>query len=142
MTTAVTTREIDYRMPYSVGIRVPAWSDLLFIAGATSLPLYHRHPHVSSELQFPSEAGMQAKAALESIQEVVEGAGGSLADVVRLDVFITDMKYQEDIGDQLGTFFPGEKPPAMTLIAVRELVVPGLVVEINAIAALDHKARK
>jgi enamine deaminase RidA (YjgF/YER057c/UK114 family) len=66
----------------------------------------------------------------------LNGGGAELADVVRVDAFITDMAFQDEVARQLGAHFRGPRPPAMSLIAVRELVVPGLLVEINAIAAV------
>ena len=139
MNEAVVTREHGYRMPYSVGIRVPAGKDLLFVAGTTALPLYHDHPHVRADLEFPADPAEQTKQALAGIREVVEGAGGTTGDIVRLDVFITDMAVQDEVARELGRFFAGPCPPAMSLIAVRELVVPGLFVEINAVAALEAR---
>ena len=70
------------------------------------------------------------------MSEVLDGAGATLSDVVRLDAFITDMSFQDRVARQLGAAFGGSRPPAMSLIAVGELVVPGLKVEINAIAAV------
>ncbi len=137
MNEAIVTREHGYRMPYSVGVRVPAGRDLLFIAGTTALPLYHDHPHVHSDLKFSRDPGEQTKAALQSIREVLEGAGGTFADIVRLDTFVTDMAFQDEIAREIDQSFAGSCPPAMTLIAVRELVVPGLLVEINAVATLE-----
>lgn len=136
MIEAIVTQEHSYRMPYSVGVRVPAGHDLVFVAGLNALPLYHDHPHKLSELPFPEDPAEQTRVVLEAMAEVLAGAGGTLADVVRLDAFITDMAFQDQVARQLGAHFGGDRPPAMSLIAVRELVVPGLLVEINAIAAI------
>lgn len=136
MIEAIVTQEHNYRMPYSVGVRVPAGHDLVFVAGLNALPLYHDHPHKLDELQFPESPAEQTEVVLAAMGEVLAGAGGTLADVVRLDAFITDMAFQDQVARQLGAHFGGERPPAMSLIAVRELVVPGLLVEINAIAAI------
>jgi enamine deaminase RidA (YjgF/YER057c/UK114 family) len=133
---AIVTQEHNYRMPYSVGVRVPAGHELVFVAGLNALPLYHDHPHKLDELEFPEDPAEQTRIVLAAMAEVLAGAGGTLADVVRLDAFITDMAFQDQVARQLGAHFAGERPPAMSLIAVRELVVPGLLVEINAIAAV------
>jgi 2-iminobutanoate/2-iminopropanoate deaminase len=136
MIEAIVTQEHNYRMPYSVGVRVPAGHDLVFVAGLNALPLYHDHPHKLDELEFPEDPAEQTKVVLAAMGEVLAGSGGTLADVVRLDAFITDMSFQDKVARQLGSHFAGERPPAMSLIAVSELVVPGLLVEINAIAAI------
>lgn len=136
MIEAIVTREHHFRMPYSVGLRVPAGHDLVFVAGLNALPLYHDHPHRLEDLEFPEDPGEQTRIVLEAMGEVLGGAGATLHDVVRLDAFITDMSFQDQVARQLGAAFGGSRPPAMSLIAVRELVVPGLSVEINAIAAV------
>ncbi|HEX4011546.1 MAG TPA: Rid family hydrolase [Solirubrobacteraceae bacterium] len=136
MIEAIITREHSYRMPYSVGVRVPSGHDLVFVAGLNALPLYHEHPHDLDALEFPEDPAEQTDVVLEAMGEVLAGAGGTLADVVRLDAFITNMAFQDAVARSLGGHFAGDRPPAMSLIAVRELVVPGLLVEINAIAAI------
>ena len=57
MIEAIVTREHGYRMPYSVGVRVPAGHDLVFVAGLNALPLYHDHPHRLEDLEFPRIPG-------------------------------------------------------------------------------------
>lgn len=139
MIEAIVTQEHSYRMPYSVGVRVPAGHDLVFVAGLNALPLYHDHPHKLEELSFPEDPGAQTDIVLEAMTEVLAGAGGTLADVVRLDIFITDMAFQDQVARRLGAAFAGDRPPAMSLLALSELVVPGLLVEINAIAAVPAR---
>jgi enamine deaminase RidA (YjgF/YER057c/UK114 family) len=139
MIEAVVTQEHSYRMPYSVGLRVPAGHDLVFVAGLNALPLYHDHPHQPDQLNFPADPAEQTRTVLEAMAEVLEGAGATFADVVRLDIFITDMELQDQIVPHLGAAFGGDRPPAMSLLAVSDLVVAGLVVEINAIAAVKPR---
>lgn len=136
MIEAIVTRSHNYRMPYSVGVRVPAGSELIFVAGLNALPLYHDHPHVADDLAVPGDAAEQTRLALEGMREVLQAAGASLRDVVRLDIYVTDMANQNSVARELGSCFQGDCPPAMTLLAVSELVTPDLVVEINAIAAV------
>ena len=133
---AIVTKEHSYRMPYSVGVRVPANCDLVFVAGTSALPLYHDHPHVLDELSFPEDPAAQTRAALEGVAEVLSGVNAGLEDIVRLDVFIADMSVQDAVARTLGEHFPGESPPAMTLIGNAQLVVKGLQVEMNAVAAI------
>lgn len=139
MTEAIVTQEHPYYMPYSVGLRVPADHELLFIAGLNALPLYHDHPHKLEELEFPAQAGAQTRAIMEAMAEVLGGAGATLAEVVRLDIFVTDMALQGEVVREIGAVFGGSQPPAMSLLGIGELVVPGLLVEINGIAAIKPR---
>ena len=47
--------ETDFFMPYAPVVRAKASGDLLFISGATALPLFHQHPHEHDELDPPED---------------------------------------------------------------------------------------
>jgi len=77
--------------------------------------------------------------ALRNVQAAVEAAGGCLADVVSLRIYLVDYR-PEDAGavsKALRAFFPGEDPPASTWIGVSTLAVKDFLVEIEAIAHID-----
>ncbi|PRX92200.1 enamine deaminase RidA (YjgF/YER057c/UK114 family) [Paraburkholderia sp. BL6669N2] len=83
----------------------------------------------------PAE-GMQAQAqiAFECVKLVLEEAGASLADVVELTTFHTDLRGELEafttIKDQ---YFPS-RYPSWTAVGVTQLALPGLCVEIRAVA--------
>ena len=88
----------------------------------------------------------QFGAALANVARVVEEAGGSVADVGRLTIYVTDMgAYREslaEIGAEYRAVF-GKHFPAMALVAVTELVDPCAVVEIEATAVIaDEKGEQ
>ena len=78
----------------------------------------------------------QIALALDNLEAVLNTAGMGLADVVRLNVYATDvdeaMKHFDLIGSRFGPL--GAAPP-MTLLGVTRLAVPPLMVEIEATAA-------
>jgi enamine deaminase RidA (YjgF/YER057c/UK114 family) len=78
----------------------------------------------------------QTRLACEKLETVMREAGGSLADIVKLTVFITDMRWREGYGEVRAQFFRGE-PPASTLVQVVALADPDAVIEIEGIAVLD-----
>lgn len=85
--------------------------------------------------------GEQTRQALRNIQLAVGAAGGNLADVVSLRIYIVNYKPADDakpVGDALREFFPGEAPPASTWIGVSSLAVAEFLVEIEAIAAIER----
>jgi enamine deaminase RidA (YjgF/YER057c/UK114 family) len=57
-------------------------------------------------------------------------------DVVKVTVFVTDVRYREPYGEVRSEFF-GADPPASTLVQISNLAVPGALIEIEAIAAID-----
>ena len=97
----------------------------------------------------PGLAG-QFGAALARVKRVVEGAGGGggggapVADIGRLTIFVTDMDAyrgsRTEIGAEYRAVF-GKHFPAMSLVAVTELVDPRAVVEIEATAVITQAQR-
>jgi 2-iminobutanoate/2-iminopropanoate deaminase len=79
---------------------------------------------------------VQTRRSFEQLEAVMKEAGGSLRDIVKLTVFITDMRYREGYGEVRAELFPGDAP-ASTLIQCVALAQPGALIEIEAIAVLE-----
>jgi 2-iminobutanoate/2-iminopropanoate deaminase len=75
----------------------------------------------------------QAKAIFTKIRHLVEAAGGTMADVVTVTIFVTDIKNREKVWAARREVFTGNFP-CSTLVQVAALATPALKVEINAIA--------
>ncbi len=123
-------------MPYAPLVRVRPGGTLLFISGATALPLYHQHPHDHDKLDPPDDVRAQARLVMENLKKVLDSSGAAFSDIVRTDVFVTDMEEQDAIGDVMGEYFRGDFP-ASTLIEVSRLVDARLKLEVNAIAVVE-----
>jgi 2-iminobutanoate/2-iminopropanoate deaminase len=85
-----------------------------------------------------ADIGSQTKQALENVRTVVEAAGCTMRDVVRLQTFLTR---SEDIAgfmaarqDVFPGYFPDGTYPPNTLLVVSRLVRPELLVEVEAMA--------
>lgn len=78
----------------------------------------------------------QTVQALENIERALEETTGSLADVVRTRLYVTDIDDWERIGDAHGAFF-GDIRPATTMVEVNRLVDPEMLVEIEAVAIVS-----
>ena len=81
----------------------------------------------------PGDMQAQTRQALENIKTVLESAGSSMADVVKITVFMTDISLLRDTHQGRAEFFP-DPPPASTGIDISALAFPGLLIEIEAIA--------
>jgi predicted short-subunit dehydrogenase-like oxidoreductase (DUF2520 family)/enamine deaminase RidA (YjgF/YER057c/UK114 family) len=77
------------------------------------------------------DAYAQARLALRRIGEALEQAGARLDQVVRTRMFVTDMSRWEEIARAHGEVF-GQIRPAATMVEVRRLIAPDMLVEIEA----------
>ncbi|PSP50051.1 hypothetical protein BRC67_10045 [Halobacteriales archaeon QH_3_68_24] len=78
----------------------------------------------------------QTVAALEIVEEALDEAGASLADVIRTRLYVTDIDDYEAIGRAHGEFF-GDVRPATSMVEVSRLVREEFRVEIEATALVD-----
>jgi enamine deaminase RidA (YjgF/YER057c/UK114 family) len=81
----------------------------------------------------------QARQALRNVQTAVGAAGGSLADVVALRIYIVNYRpdQAEAVGKALREFFAEEERPASTWIGVSALAVEEFMIEIEATAVIE-----
>jgi enamine deaminase RidA (YjgF/YER057c/UK114 family) len=72
----------------------------------------------------------QAKTTFTKIQGMVEAAGGKMDDVVEMTIYVTDILQRKEVWRARDEFFSGDFP-CSTLVEVKGLAIPGLLVEIN-----------
>jgi 2-iminobutanoate/2-iminopropanoate deaminase len=111
--------------PYSHAVRA---GGLLFCSG--QIPLDPADGELVGET--PAE---QAERCLLNLKAVCEAAGTSLANAVRLTVYMTDLSAFAEVNEIYGSFFADVEPPARVAIGVAALP-KGAQVEIDAIVAL------
>ena len=128
-------RPPQHPMPFVPALKVRGAGTLLFLSGCTALPLYHSHPHVAEELTPPEDIREQTRRVLDNHRLVLEAAGASFANVVKLTRYLTRMEEQDAVNEVQQEYF-GDHLPTSTTIQVSGLVVPGLRLEIEMIAVL------
>ncbi|MBV8394302.1 MAG: RidA family protein [Alphaproteobacteria bacterium] len=77
----------------------------------------------------------QTLAVLRRIVELVEAAGGGVQNIYKLVIYITDISAKNEVNAARAAFFKGAFP-CSTLVEVKGLVFPDLLVEIDAFANL------
>ncbi|MDF1521877.1 MAG: RidA family protein [Trueperaceae bacterium] len=81
----------------------------------------------------PGDARDQTRRTLANLEATLVSAGSAIDKVVKATVYLTDIRDYAAMNEAYAEFFPGD-PPARTTVAVAQLPVPGLLVEIELIA--------
>jgi len=82
------------------------------------------------------DACEQARVIFRKVQHYLQAAGGTMANVVNMTIYVTDMRYNKDIWRARQEFFEGDYP-ASTLVQVAGLAQPEILVEIACQAVID-----
>jgi reactive intermediate/imine deaminase len=103
---------------------------------------------VSGQVAFDSDGSVvgigdmaeQTRQAFRNLGAVLERAGASYADIVKLTYFVRDVGAVAEIRAARNEFIDTTSPPASTLVEVSALVRPELLVEIEAVAVAPQAA--
>ncbi|HXP73957.1 MAG TPA: RidA family protein [Stellaceae bacterium] len=107
--------------------------DLVFISGMVSYD--HRHRLVGR-----GDALAQCRHTFKNLRAFVEAAGGTMDDIVRTTVWLTDIRYRPALLQARAEAFRGvEDLPTVTLVGGVDLAHEELMVEIDAIACIPQK---
>jgi len=82
------------------------------------------------------DPGKQTLQALNNIRGALESVGSKLEDVVRTRIYVTDISRWEEVGKAHGAVFKDIRPTT-SMIEVKKLISPEILVEVEAEAILD-----
>jgi 2-iminobutanoate/2-iminopropanoate deaminase len=102
--------------------------DLLFVSGCVPTD-------ADGNVVGGDDVAAQARKTLENIGVILGRAGATFADVVKVTVFLTDIDDRPKINPVRQEIF-GDARPASTLIEVSRLAIPGIKIEIEAVARI------
>jgi enamine deaminase RidA (YjgF/YER057c/UK114 family) len=112
---------------YSRAVRV---GQVVHVSGTTATD-------TSGKLVGIGDPAAQTRQTLENIQRALERAGSRLEDVVRTRIYVTDISRWEAVGRVHGEFF-GSILPTTSMVEVRSLISPDMLVEIEAEAIIPE----
>ena len=110
---------------YSQAVRV---GDTVYMSGQIGLD--------PASMQMVDGIDAQIVRVFDNLQAVAEAAGGSLADVVKLNVFLTDLSNFAKVNETMARYF-SEPFPARAAVGVKELP-RGALVEADAVMFLGN----
>ena len=92
----------------------------------------------SFKLVGEGDLGAQADQALHNIDRALAAADASREHLTSLRIYVVDYQPEQaiELGKRLGAYFGDAPPPAQTLIGVQALGMPGMLIEIEAMAVV------
>ncbi len=115
------------RGSYSV-VTISQPGRMVFIAGQTA-------SDSEGNIVAVGDARAQTRYILGKIKRAVEAAGGTINDLVAMNIFTTDVRYHRDINETRREVL-GSNFPTSTMVQVVALARPELMLEVNAIAVI------
>lgn len=106
---------------------------LVYVAGQVSAD-------ASGNLVGEGDLEAQAEQVFKNLKIAIEAAGGTMADIVKMNVYLVAEVDQAEIPKFRAVrdrYINRAKPPASTLAVITRLARPGWLIEIEAIAAID-----
>jgi reactive intermediate/imine deaminase len=107
--------------------------DLLFVSGCAPLD--------EAGALVGTTAAEQVRQVFENMGKILEAAGTDFQNVLKIVVYLTDISDRTAINPVRQDYF-GESRPASTLVEVSALAIPGMMVEVDAIAAVPWVDRQ
>ena len=125
------TTDPDWYEPFRIalGYRI---GELIVLSGQAAIT-------PQGELVGEGDFDAQAEQVFRNLEHVLGLAGATLADVVKVTIYLTDMANFPKIVELRERWFTAPYP-ADTIVEVRSLALPGLMIEIDAIAVAPQGA--
>jgi enamine deaminase RidA (YjgF/YER057c/UK114 family) len=116
---------------YTHVVTITGPAKMIFISGQVAIDK-------EGKLVGPGDLKSQIRQASANLKAALEAAGATPADIVKTNTYIVNYKQSDysAMREARGELFPDGEPPASTLVGVTSLAVDGLMVEMEAIAAV------
>ena len=115
---------------FSQATVIEARGKLVFISGMTSR-------RADGTIAGIGDIEVQTRQVCENLKAAVEAAGGTMDDIVRVDVYVRNMEHFDQIHKVRRQYFKAPAP-ASTMVEICKMTSPDYLIEINAIAVLPN----
>jgi reactive intermediate/imine deaminase len=115
---------------FSHATAIEARGRLVFISGMTAR-------RADGSLAGVGDIEAQTRQVCENLKAAVEAAGGKIADICRVDVYVRNMEHFATIHKVRREYFK-EPFPASTMVEVTKMTSPDYLIEISAIAVIPE----
>jgi 2-iminobutanoate/2-iminopropanoate deaminase len=113
---------------FSQATVIEARGKLVFISGMTAR-------RADGSIAGIGDIEAQTRQVCENLKAAAEAAGGSMDDIVRVDVYVRNMEHFDQIHKVRREYFKAPAP-ASTMVEICKMTSPDYLIEINAIAVL------
>ena len=114
-------------LEYGLFSSARAVGNTIYLAGHTALD-------DDGNVLFPGDPVAQYRYTLESIRTTLDAAGSSLAQLVQMTLFVTDIRCRSALHSVRAEYFVQAPYPASTLVEVSAFAFEGLTVEVDGVA--------
>jgi 2-iminobutanoate/2-iminopropanoate deaminase len=115
---------------FSEAVTITGPGKLIFLAGIGA------EDEVTGEPRHVGDVVAQTQYAYNKLRTVLAEHGATLADVVKQVTYVTDIRFFADVSRCRAEAYAGATLPAHTFVTVTQLAFPGMLVEIDATAAV------
>ena len=115
---------------FAEAVTVTGPGRMIFLAGVGS------EAETDGSILHQGDFMAQCRYAYEKIKKLLARQGATMADIVKLVSYVTDIRSRDDLNKCRGDAFAGGPLPVHTFLAISQLARPGMLVEMDAIAVV------
>lgn len=112
--------------PYSLAVKK---GNMIFVSGTVGMDK-------DGNLVKLNDIKAQTRQTFENIKKILSEVGATMDDVVKVTVFLKNTSDYQGMNEVRREYFPSN-PPASSAVTISDFMLPGLLVEIEAIAIKD-----
>ena len=129
----------EFKSPFSAAFAVDD-ATTIFFSGCGPIPIYHAHPHdpVAEAEWLAGGIREQTEKTFANIEIILDAAGAGWGQIVKLNIYMTDVGGQDVLNEISARHFDPHHPPPRTLVEVTALAHPRMLIDIEGVIAVPR----